>query len=97
MNKMFCLEKVKVKEVRLDLVMCSSDEMWEAYNIGRSCRRGSQTRTWEEGVPSFVINLVNCWQKVERNKGGKPSGSMGDYYTDIRLIRKRLLSYSESL
>ena len=97
MKRHFILEILKVKAVRPDLVLCPSDEIWKSCNIGSSCRRGSQTRAREEGVPGTVIDLVNRWQKVERNNGGKPSGSMRDYYTEILLVHKRLLSYSVAL
>ena len=94
MNKVFVTEILKVKEERPNLVVCKDEVIWESYNIGRTYLRGSQTRSRKEGVPDAVIDLVNKWQKVKRNKRGKPSGSMRDHYTEIRLIRKRLLSYS---
>ena len=50
MNKKIILEIIEVKREREDLVLCDMDNIWEVYNIGRSCWRGSQTRTREEGV-----------------------------------------------
>ena len=44
MNNLFTNELLKVKKEREDLHLCDSDQVWELYNIGRSLRRGSQTR-----------------------------------------------------
>ena len=67
------------------------------FNIRRSFRRGSQTTAREEGVKSSEIDLVNRWRSVESRGGRFGGGSMRDHYTDIRLLRKRLLAYSEAL
>ena len=96
-NKELLLGIIQVKAENTDLVTCYSSVILESYNIGRLSWRGSQTRAREEVVPNIVINLVDRLKKLERNKHGQPSGSIHDDYTDIRLIPKRLLSYSLSL
>ena len=58
LSKFFILEILKVKREREDLVPCNWDEVLELYNVRRSLRRESQTRTREEGMASSVIGLV---------------------------------------
>ena len=40
-NKGFVTEAVKLKVERPDLVVCEDEVIWESYNIGRFCQRGS--------------------------------------------------------
>jgi len=59
MNKLLIQKLIRVKKEREDLVLCDLDQIWDLYNIGRSLRRGSQTRAREGGVPSSGVYLVN--------------------------------------
>ena len=68
----------------------------EEYNIRRSFRRGSVTTARENGVPKDVVDMINRWSNTEY-RGGRRGGSMRDYYTEMRLILKRILSYSAKL
>ena len=68
----------------------------EEYNIRRSFRRGSVTTARENGVPKDVVDMINRWSTTEY-RGGRRGGSMQDYYTEMRLILKRILSYSAKL
>ena len=95
MNNKSSLEIVKIKEFR-DIVLCSSDEIWETYNIGKSCWWWPQTKV-EEWMPYSMIDLVNYWKVFEIYTGDEHGGSMRDYYINISLVRNWLLSYSESL
>ena len=85
---------IKVKSEREDLVLCDTDNILEVYNIGISFRRSSQTKAREDRVKDSLIDLLNRWQKGGGHKGGKLGGTIRDYYTEICLIRKRLISHS---
>ena len=95
MNKLFINGLIKVREEREDLFLCDSDQVWELYNIGRSLRRGTKTRTREEGIPTPVVDLINRWKKGESHGGSKPGDAMRDHYTEIRLIQ--IIEYSLAL
>ena len=84
-----------MQEARPDLIKVE-DDVEDIYNVRRSLRRGSQTTAREAGVPGTDIDLINRWRGVEAT-GGRASGAMRDYYTEIRLIHKHLLVYSKSL
>ena len=95
MNLLFWKQLSRVQEVRPDLIKVE-DDVEDIYNIRRSLRRGSQTTAREAGVPGTDIDLINRWRGVEAT-GGRASGAMRDYYTEIRLIHKRLRVYAEAL
>ena len=95
MNRLFWRELTRVQEQRPDLIKPQED-VEDIYNIRRSLRRGSQTTAREAGVSGPDIDLINRWRGVEAT-GGRASGAMRDYYTEIRLMHKRLLVYSKSL
>ena len=95
MNRLFCRELTRVQEQRPDLIKPQED-VEDIYNIRSSLRRGSQTTAREAGVSGPDIDLINRWRGVEAT-GGRASGAMRDYYTEIRLMHKRLLVYSKSL
>ena len=84
-----------MQEARPDLIKVE-DDVEDIYNVRRSLRRGSQTTAREAGVPRTDIDLINRWRGVEAT-GGRASGAMRNYYTEIRLIHKHLLVYSKSL
>ena len=72
-------------------------EVHEVYNIRRSLRRGSVTTAREAGVKEPTIDLVNRWSGYE-NRGGRRGGQkMRDHYTEIRMMRKGILKYSQAL
>ena len=95
MNEEFWKQLEVIEKTRSDLI--PHTEVVEVFNIRRSFRRGSQTTAREEGVKSSEIDLVNRWRSVESRGGRFGGGSMRDHYTDIRLLRKILLAYSEAL
>ena len=67
------------------------------YGTYRSCRRGSLTRATEEGIDGPELDLINRWRKWESNSGGSPHMSMREHYLEIKLVMKRMLSYSKAL
>ena len=54
-----------------------------------------RTQATEQGVDDRVIDLINRWRKMDANKKG--SMPMRDYYLDMLLIKKIILSYSAAL
>ena len=81
---------------RVDLIPEDVD-VSTLYGTYRSLRRGSLTRATEAGVGQTVLDLINRWSKFEKNRGGKPHMSMREHYLEIKLVLKRLLSYSQAL
>ena len=95
-NEEFWKQLAVIQQTWLDLIGANEDVV-EIFNIRRSLRRGAQSTAREEGVSGPDIDLVNRWRSVESRGGRFGGGSMRDHYTDIRLMRKRLLTYSEAL
>ena len=96
MNEEFWHQLEKIQKKRPDLIPLEL-EVAEVYNIRRSLRRGSVTKAREEGVSASVVDTVNRWRTQENRRSGRSGGSMRDYYTEIRLMRKFLLTYSQAL
>ena len=95
MNEEFHKQLLKVQESHpglIDPTLIVEDE----YNIRRSFRRGSVTTARENGVSKDTVDMINRWSKTEY-KGGRRGGSMRDYYTEMRMILKRILIYSSKL
>ena len=73
--------------------VCVSEE----YGVYRSFRRGATSEATNRGVPAEVIEINNRWRMVEHAKTSHPSLTMRAHYTDIRLVLKQLLRFSEEL
>jgi len=69
----------------------------EDYGIYRSFRRGSTSEATNNGVPSEVIDLNNRWRKFHRAGGSRPTLTMREHYSDVRLTLNQSLRYSASL
>jgi endo-alpha-1,4-polygalactosaminidase (GH114 family) len=69
----------------------------DMYSTFRSLRRGSLSRATEEGISGTDLDMINRWRKFENNKGGKPHMSMREHYLEIKLVIRRMLSYSKAL
>ena len=92
---MFFKEQVvRVQSKRPDLIE-SSINVYDAFGIFRSMRKGSESRATEVGVRSREIDLINWWRKTEGRK--KSSMPMRDYYLDMLLIKTRYLRYTQML
>lgn len=94
-NEEFHKQLIKVQETHPHLIDPQIN-VEEEYNIRRSLRRGAVTIAREFNVPKDTVDMINRWSNVEY-RGGRRGGSMRDYYTEIRLIQKRILSYSAKL
>jgi hypothetical protein len=86
----------RVQSSRPDLIPPSEDVVDE-YGIYRSFRRGSTSEATNQGLPPEVIDLNNRWRKFQRSGAARPSLSMRDHYSDIRLTLKQALRYSAVL
>ena len=71
-------------------------EIADAYSLRRSLRRGSTTEATNAGVDPKIIDLNNRWRKFEESKGRRPTMSMAQHYTEIRLVLPALWEYSRS-
>ena len=85
-----------IKESRCDLIP-DSVNVYEAYGISRSFRRGSNTHSKNQGTNDKDIDLMNRWRNVENAKGRKARLAMSDHYADILQLIPALLRYSKNL
>ena len=69
----------------------------EDFSINQSFRRGSSMTAQLVQVPTDIIELVNCWKKIEKSKGEKPSFSMMETYADIKILIPKMIKYSALL
>lgn len=74
-----------------------STKLKEVYLNFRSWRRTSRSRSVEEKVSESDVKMVNRWSKVEAAKGRKPSLSVPDLYTQVELIKKPFLRYTQAM
>ena len=88
---------LKVVQIERPDLIPEETEVSTVYGTYRSCRRGSLTRATEAGIGAPILDLINRWNKFEKNRGGKPNMSMREHYLEIRLILKRIRSYSQAL
>jgi hypothetical protein len=86
----------QVQDTRSDLIP-PTDEVVEDYGIYRSFRRGSTSEAVNQGLPPEVIDLNNRWRKFQRAGASRPTLSMRDHYSDIRLTLNQALRYSSVL
>ena len=81
---------------RPDLIPTEVD-VTTLYGTYHLLRRGSLTRATEAGISAPVLDLINHWNQFEKKKGGRPHLSMREHYLEIKLVLKRLQSYSQAL
>jgi hypothetical protein len=86
----------QIQSMRPDLIP-SNDDVVEDYGIYRSFRRGSTSEVTNKGLPPEVIDLNNRWRKFHKAGASRPTLSMRDHYSDIRLTLKQSLRYSSIL
>ena len=66
-------------------------------SLWRSGRRGSTTEVSNQNLDQVAIDMNNRWRKRERAKGGDPSMSMRELYTQIEHSLFTFLRYSQCL
>jgi hypothetical protein len=67
------------------------------YGLGRSWRRGSDSRAMAEDLSTIIINLNNRWRAEEKAKGRQVSRKMLEHYAEVRLLLKTFLGYSRGM
>ena len=77
--------------------MPSVENESDKYGIYRSFRRGAKSEAVNAGVPPDVIDANNRWQQVNQAGASRPSMSMHQHYTDVRLTLNHLLCFSKAL
>jgi len=87
---------VEIQE-RGDGVIPITDDVFEAYGVRRSFRRGATSQARVVGVPQDVIEENNRWSAAEKGKGRATSSGMLMHYTDIRLAIGIVVKFSSAL
>jgi endo-alpha-1,4-polygalactosaminidase (GH114 family) len=90
-------KSLKIVQIERPDLLPEGIDVVKMYGTFRSCRRGSLTRATEEGIEGPDLDLINRWRKWESNRGGSPHMSMREHYLEIKLVLKRMLSYSKAL
>ena len=86
----------KVKFVRSDLISNDVD-VYEAYGISRSFRRGATTHATNQRVGQRDIDATNRWRNVENAQGKRISQPMRDHYSEVAQMVPTLLHFSLAL
>jgi hypothetical protein len=85
-----------IKEISPHL-FTSDEDISEEYGLHRSLRRGATSEAVNAGVPPDVIDANNRWRKMNRAGSSRPSMTMREHYTDVRLTLNHLLRFSRAL
>ena len=75
----------------------STDNISEEYGFYQSFHQGSTSEATNKGLPPEVIDANNRWRKFHKAGASRPSLSMREHFTDIRLTLNQLLRYSSIL
>ena len=86
----------KVKDERPDLIPDEVD-VYEAYGISRSFRRGATTHATNQRVNQRDIDAANRWRNVENAHGRRISQPMRDHYSEVTQMVPTLLHFSQAL
>jgi hypothetical protein len=88
------LESVKGRKPHL---MISTEDIREEYGVFRSFRRGATSEAVNEGVSGDAIDANNRWRRMNQAGASRPTLTMREHYTDIRLTLKNRLQFSQAL
>jgi len=72
-------------------------EVEEEFGISRSFRRGATSEAVNNGVRPDQIDANNRWRKMHQARGSRPTLSMREHYTDVRLTLNHRLMFSRAL
>lgn len=75
----------------------SKDDINIFYSVFRTPRRSSATRAMEKNVSVSDIESVNRWESKERAKGNRPNFPMRQHYTQVELLLKPFLRYTNAM
>jgi hypothetical protein len=83
----------QVQDSRPDLLGAGVD-VEDQYGISRSFRRGATSRAADLALSDKIVNANNRWRSVDEAGSKKPSMTIRDHYTDIRLTINLQLQFS---
>jgi hypothetical protein len=86
----------EIQDQRLDLIGPDID-IEQMYGFFCSFHQGATTRAREQGVSEVEFDLINCWQKVERELGMKASLAIRDHHTEVVRLKSSWLRFSKPL
>jgi hypothetical protein len=69
----------------------------EDYGVSRSFRRGATSDVTNQGAHPNVIELNGRWRKTHQSGASRPSVTIREHYTDVRLTLNLLLAFSKHL
>jgi len=69
----------------------------EEYGVSRSFRRGGTSEATKNGALPHVVELNGRWRKVNQSGASRPSITIREHYTDVRLTLKPLLAFTSHL
>jgi hypothetical protein len=69
----------------------------EEYGVSRSFRRGGTSEATNNGALPHVVELNGRWRKVNQSGASRPSITIREHYTDVRLTLKPLLAFTSYL
>jgi len=72
-------------------------DVFKEYGMTRSFQQGSDSRAHAAGVLESTIDLMNRWRKTERVQGRLVHLKMNAHYSDVQLLLKKFLPYSQAL
>jgi hypothetical protein len=52
----------------------------------RTFRRTSDSIAIKEGISQTDIDVINCWQAMEKAKGSRPSWPLRQHYAELELL-----------
>ncbi len=78
-------------------LMGSTEDISEEYGVYRSFRRGATSEAVNEGVPPEVIDANNRWRRKNQAGASRPTLTMREHYTDVKLTLKNRLRFSKAL
>ena len=100
MNELFHEALLDLFEEHRDLFppnIRDPDEVTDRYDVGRSFRRGSESRAASRKVDPSDNYIVNRWKKKERAGHSRPSQPINQHYTDISLCLDSFLRYTQAM
>ncbi len=88
------LEYIKLAKPQL---MSTVEDITEEYGVSRSFRRGATSEAVNAGAPPHVVDANNRWRKFNQAGASRPSITMREHYTDVRLTLNHRLRFSKLL
>jgi len=90
-DRLFCIQREQPRLISPEL------DAVEEYGVSRSFRRGATSDVTNQGAPPHVIELNGRWRKSYQSGASRPSVTIREHYTDVRLTLNTLLAFSKYL